>query len=290
MDAPDDAAPPPPVPAAGSLPAWMRCVACGYDLARLPRGAPCPECGEGTPPSWPVWDLRRCDGAYVRRVLGGAVLLRQAALGIAAASSCGMAALVLSRWPLPGVDELVLVAITIAAAVVIAVWSNVKLAWLGTVLRLDAVTRCAPAAASQHALARDAASANWVFVLVLVLGLCLLCTLFYLGVLIAAVGVPLWLVSIGAVFITGARFLGDAIERAGGTQPSTVASYAIALLPFAGLGFLVLALLGLMPWPWLPIAALLGPALAAGGLARRGTRARRAIEGLLEGAACVRGV
>lgn len=281
MDEPNAAAPAPPVPAAEPLPAWMRCVACGYELVGLPRGAACPECGSETPASWPVWDLRRCDRVSVERVFDGVRLVRRAALSMAAAASCGVAATVLALSPLPGADKAVYAGAALVATLVFAIGSSVKMALLSGALRLDAATRAAPAAASQRALARDASLANWVFVGTLVVGLGLLLTTFYLGVLVAAVGVPLWLVSVGAVFISGARFLGDTIERAGGARPGAATSYAIALLPFAGLGFLVLALLGLMPLLWLPIAVLLGPMLAAGGLARRGTRARRLLETLI---------
>ena len=281
MDAREKLPPAPPVPAAESLPEWMVCVGCRYDLAGLPRGGVCPECGLATPAAWPVWDLRACDLAHVVSVIKGVRLVRQAAMAIALAASCGVVAAVLAIVPIPRIDRAVLVAIAIAVAAVFAVGSGFKMAVLNSALRVHDAMRDAPAAASQRALARDAGLAGWVLLATLVLGVGLLITTFYLGIFVAAIGLPLWLICVGSVCVTGSRFLGDTIERAGGSRSSMAASYAIGLLPFAGLGMLLLAMLSLVPWVWLPIATLLGVALGAGGLARRCALAQRVLRELI---------
>ncbi len=68
MDAPEHPAPAPKLPATEPLPAWMRCAGCGYELAGLPGGGVCPECGLAVAASWPVWDLRACHRGYVEHV------------------------------------------------------------------------------------------------------------------------------------------------------------------------------------------------------------------------------
>ncbi len=130
MDAPNDAAPPPPIPTAEPLPAWMRCVACGYDLAGLSPGGVCPECGIQIPASWPEWDLRDCDRAHVQSLYQGIGHLRHGAVAIAMSLLCGAAAIVLANLPLRSADKHVYVGVAIAAALVLAIASSVKLAML----------------------------------------------------------------------------------------------------------------------------------------------------------------
>ncbi len=50
------------------LPDGLACAGCGYDLAGLPRGGVCPECGLKTLASNPVWTLAECDGGYIDHV------------------------------------------------------------------------------------------------------------------------------------------------------------------------------------------------------------------------------
>ncbi|MEQ8316726.1 MAG: hypothetical protein RIE77_12705 [Phycisphaerales bacterium] len=54
---------------ADTIPAGVACTGCRYELAGLPRGGVCPECGLDAPASWPVYDLRRCARPYVANVL-----------------------------------------------------------------------------------------------------------------------------------------------------------------------------------------------------------------------------
>lgn len=282
MDAPANDERPTDDAAAQPLPAWMRCADCGYELAGLPGGGVCPECGLEVPTSWPQWELRRCDRAYVERLHGGIGHLRDAMVAIVLAVLSGVAATALANSTLPGEDKLVYAVVAIAAALACAIASGIKLAMLTRLLRLEVGIRDAPGAAKHHVLARDASMANWLLAGTLLVGGMVLITFFYLGVLVGVVGVLAWLAGSARLFVTGAGFLRDTIERAGGGRSRVVTSYAIELLPYAALGCIILPGLGVVPWWWLAAAVLVALPLAAGHLARRGARARRLLKGLID--------
>lgn len=83
--------------AESTIPAGVACAGCGYELAGLPRGGVCPECGLDVPASWPVWDLRRCAKPYVEhvqdelRMLNWATMAAWVVLASAAVAGLGAA-------------------------------------------------------------------------------------------------------------------------------------------------------------------------------------------------------
>ncbi len=142
--------------------------------------------------------------------------------------------------------------------------------------------RVAPAAKSQHALTRDAAMVNAMLGGSLVIGGGLLAMLFYLGLLVVVVGGVAWLACIASLCVTGARFLVDTIERAGGHRRRSVMSWALELLPYAIAAGFVMAGVGALSWWWPVTAALAALPLGAIHLATRSADARRAIFGVID--------
>lgn len=63
-----------------TIPAGIACTGCEYELAGLPRGGVCPECGLAVPASWPVYDLHECARPYVVHVLDELRMLNWATL------------------------------------------------------------------------------------------------------------------------------------------------------------------------------------------------------------------
>ena len=73
-------------PTSDTMPPGFACVECRYDIAGLPWGAHCPECGYPTPPTWPTTALIEAHPAFVR-------FLRDRFRGIARAQLCNAVSL-----------------------------------------------------------------------------------------------------------------------------------------------------------------------------------------------------
>lgn len=64
-----------------TIPPGLACIGCRYDLAGLPWGTPCPECGYRAPKKWPTISLDEAHPAFL-------IHLRDRFKGLASAQAC----------------------------------------------------------------------------------------------------------------------------------------------------------------------------------------------------------
>lgn len=272
------------------LPEGVLCYQCQYNLVGRVRGEVCPECGLDAAASWPVWDLSRCHRVYLEHVekevkylLGWSTSLASATLLVALASA--LATVPWKRWQGDLQVNLAIMLYLVSFVSIILALKESSL--LAKKLRTHPNRDRAPGGSFATSLSYGAMVSAGGFAILYPIGLIVAGLVFTntvsIGIVLATIGLALWLIGLVVVSLAGLAYVGQVLVRAGLPDRRFLVEEAPVVLAFLSPVLAVLGLLGLLSWFWVACLVSLCVALGAGGVALRCWRAGRALRGLLLG-------